>query len=302
MRQPRYDYSTAKRESDYGSLISGFPLKDIKRHFELKRKCGNPLGEYIGLYDDLTPVRIGQDSCNRMSHKPDRIWFRLDNVFINVNQTKCLNGAPDKYGFCAYDLSSAKKTISWFAITKAINGRYPVWANQYNIWDPKIIPKIEDIWYSLCFAFALSENRCVVFRFEANNPKEGSPEVFVDNPLCPSNIESFWSTVLDEEVKKGHELAYHLVMKIKELYIKWNVNYCKGEYIHHVGLQDEPYFKYFDYDPFLTPYSGLIQIRKYAELNALDDLNTLFSEISELTKKTKDEIYKLLVEEFKYFQ
>ena len=46
------------------------------------------------------------------------------------------------------------------------------------------------------FAFVLAENRCVVTKFERGNPVEGAPEVFVDNPLCPTNKESFWSTTL----------------------------------------------------------------------------------------------------------
>ena len=67
-------------------------------------------------------------------------------------------------------------------------------------------------------------------------------------------------------------------------------------------LQDEPYFKYFDYPDFLTPYSGLVQIRKYAEIHGREDLQDLFKEISVLTKKVKEEIYRLLVEEFRYFE
>jgi hypothetical protein len=99
-----------------------------------------------------------------------------------------------------------------------------------------------------------------------------------------------------------YELAFALVNKIKALYKLWNINYCKGQFIEHVGLHDEPYFKYFDYPDFLTPYSGLIQIRKYAESNGLEDLLTLFAEIQELTKKVRNEIYHLLVDEFKYFE
>jgi hypothetical protein len=86
------------------------------------------------------------------------------------------------------------------------------------------------------------------------------------------------------------------------LYKKWNVGYCKGQFLQHVGLQNESYFKYFDYPDFLTPYSGLIQIRKYAELNAYSELIDLFAEIQDLTRKVKDEIYRLLVVEFRYFE
>ncbi len=312
IKQPRYDYSTAKKENDKNKLISGFPLKDNQRHFLLKRKCGNPKGNFVGFYDDLTPVRINQDTCYRMSIIPNRVWFRLDNVFINTNQTKIFNGAPDKYGFCSYNLESAKVTFSWFSITKALNGVYPIWANQYDIWAPKIRAELENYYYSLCFAFALAENRCVVTKFEKDNPVEGAPEVFVDNPLCPANPESFWSTVLDREITgqpipdnaivRQQHFARQLVDKIKELYKYWNLTYCKGQVLQHVGLQDEPYFKYFDYPDFLTPYSGLIQIRKYAEIHGREDLQNLFREISILTKKVKEDIYRLLVVEFGYFK
>jgi len=300
--QPRYDYSYAKKEDDHNKIVSGFPRNDKKRHFDLKRTCGSPQGQFVGFYDDLTPVRINQDSYSRMSNLPDRIWFRLDNVFININQTKIINGAPDKYGFCTYDLESAKVLIPWFCITKALLGRYPIWANQYNIWMPKIKKELGSNFYSLCFAFALAENRCIVTKFEADNPTDGTPEIFVDNPLCPTNKESFWLKFLDKEVKKEHRKAFLLTMKIKELYKKWNLNYCKGQFIENVGLHNEPYFKYFDYPDFLTPYSGLIQIRRYAEIVNQSDLINIFEEISKLTKEVKEEIYRLLVEEFKYFE
>jgi hypothetical protein len=57
-----------------------------------------------------------------------------------------------------------------------------------------------------------------------------------------------------------------------------------------------------DYADFLTPHSGLIQIKKYAEQENLDELLHLFSEITDSGKKVKDAIYKLLVVDFKYFE
>lgn len=171
-----------------------------------------------------------------------------------------------------------------------------------------------DYYYSLCFAFALAENRCVVTKFEADNPVAGAPEVFVDNPLCPANAESFWAKVLDKTITPESysnltlanfdnepNVALALVNAIKKLYRYWNLNYCKGDWLFNVGLQDEPYFKYFDYEDFMTPYSGLIQIRKFGELNAEVDLLKKFEEIAALSKAVKDEIYRLLVNEFDYF-
>ena len=239
-----------------------------------------------------------------MSIKPDRIWYRLDNVFININQTKIHSGAPDKYGYCAYDLESAKTTLTWFAITKAVNGRYPTWANQYDIWAPNIKKEKAKYFYSLCYAFGLAESRCVVTKFEKDNPVEGAPEVFIDNPLCPINPESFWSTTLDKEIIKRpkNNLALQLVNLVKQLYKLWNKKYCKSEYLYNKGLHDEPYFKYFDYADFLTPYSGLIQIKKYTELENLKDINDLIKQITAKSKQVRDEIFKLLVHDFKYFE
>ena len=252
--------------------------------------------------DDNTPVRLRQEANLRLSNKPDRFWFYLDHRIIQINSLKCFGSAPDKYGYCVYDLSSAKSLITWFVVGKVISGRYPTWVNQLSLWTPIIKSEDESYWHALSFAFVLAENRCVVTTFEKDNPVAGAPEIFIDNPLCPANQESFWATTLDQEITVDHGIAYELVQKIKLLYKTWNLNYCKGQYLRNVGLKDEPYFKYFDYEDYLTPYSGLIQLKKYALNEGLKDIHDLFTEIQELTKKVKEEIYRLLVDEFKYFE
>jgi hypothetical protein len=302
IQQPRYNiYRNRLKEEKDEIVISGFPLKD-DRHKRVKSPHGFVDGEYVGFMGDTTPVRLRMDTCNRFTNKPDRVWFRLDSDFKGINNANVFNGAADNRSFCAYDKDSARSTFSWYAISKACNGVYPMWANQFDLWPPQIKKEFENYYYSLCFAFVLAENRCVVTIFEKNNPVKGAPEIFVDNPLCPTNKESFWSTVLDKEITSKHKIVKDLVDKVKELYAYWNLKYCKGRKIESVGLQNEPYFKYFDYKDFLTPHSGLIQIRKYAELKGSEDLLKLFQEISELTKKVKGEIYRLLVEEFGYFE
>lgn len=106
-----------------------------------------------------------------MSDQPDRVWFQLRPGFIDVNLTKIHNGPPDKYGYCAYDLASARACFTWFALTKAFAGNYPSWANQLNLWAPDFTrtPAREAEFYRLCFAYGLAENRCVVTCFEADN-------------------------------------------------------------------------------------------------------------------------------------
>lgn len=301
IRQTRYDFSNAKKEKDKDKLVSGFPLNDSKRHFQLSRVCGDPIGSFIGFMDDNTPVRLKQEVNNRLSNLPDRLWLQLRPTFIDINLTKVQSGPADKYSYCAYDLPSARATFTWFAITKALNGVYPTWANQYNIWPPAIPIQLESYWYALCFAYVLAENRCVVTKFEKDNPVEGAPEIFIDNPMCPANPDAFWATTLDVEVLKEHGVAFELVNQVKSIYKHWNLNYCKGQFIKHVGLKDEPYFRHFSYPDFLTPYSGLIQIRKYADINSCSDIIELFAQLNNVVKGVKDELYRLLIYEINYF-
>lgn len=294
-------YRNRTKEEKDKKIVSGFPLLD-DRHTRISAPHGFVDGEYVGFMDDCTPVRIGQDPFNRVSKLPNRVWFRLDNDIKGMNKSKTFNGPADNRSYCAYDLESAKATFAWFAITKVLNGNYPIWANQYDIWPINFSrkPELEQAWYSLCFAFVLAENRCVVTKFEADNPVPGAPEVFVNNPLCPTLAESFWATTLDNEVV-GSNPATQLVKAIKDLYQLWNRNYCKGQWLTNVGLKNEPYFRYFAYDDFLTPHSGLIQIRKYAEQENLADLLDGFKEIAVKTKRVREEMYRLLVGEFGYF-
>jgi hypothetical protein len=299
--QKMYDFKrdVTKTELDSKSVFGGLPIKDERR--SNKKTYGISDSIFIGFMDDVSPVRVkGKDNRFSIMHQ-SRVWFRLDTVFVNLNSTKCFNGPSDNRSYCAYDLPSAKTTFSWFAITKALNGQYPVWANQYDIWAPNIPRKLENNWYSLCFAFVLAENRCVVTKFEKDNPVLDAPEVFVDNPLCPINKNSFWSTIIANEVKQSPK-ATQLIKKIEDFYNYWNTQYTKGQFIQNVGLHNEPYFKYFDFPDFLTPYSGIIQIKKYAELESLSDLQQYFAEILDLTKEVKAEIYRMLTEDFKYFE
>jgi hypothetical protein len=93
-----------------------------------------------------------------------------------------------------------------------------------------------------------------------------------------------------------------LVSAIKSLNKLWNKNYCQWQFLFNTGLQDEPYFRYFSYPDFLAPYSGFIQIRKYAEIHNLEDLQQQFAQISAITKKVREELCRILVEEAKCFE
>lgn len=303
--QKMYDFKRdpTKQETLSNEVYGGLPLNDPRRHNS--KTYGVSKSSFIGFMDDCTPCRIKEDVAKRTSLIPDRIWFRLDSPFKDINKAKIFSGPTDNRSYCAYDLESAKSTMSWFCIAKTLNGLYPVWANQYDIWQPNVSKEREAEWFTLCFALVLAENRCVVAKFEKDNPVVGAPEVFVDNPLCPTNSESFWARTLDTYTKKNvaaDNSAAILIEKVRDLYKFWNHHYCKGQYLYNCGLHSEPYFKYFNYPDFLTPYSGLIQIKKYAEMQADVELLNRFSELNRLTKAVKQQLSTLLVEHFKYFE
>lgn len=300
VRQTRYDFSTAKKEKEIG-IVSGFPLKDEERHFKLSRKCGNPSGAFLGFMDDNTPVRVNQEPSGRFTSRPDRVWFYFDHRIIQLNVLKIFSGTPDKYGYCAYDLETAKALTTIFAIGKSIVGRYPGWANQYDLWKPQIPEHRQQQWDALCFAFALAENRCIEVKFEKDNPVAGAPEIWAHNPMSPNNPDSFYRTTLQPEISKTKGVAADLATTIDSLYKHWNLNYTKGQTLEHVGLHEEAYFKFFDYPDFVNKDSGLVQLKKFAEKNNATDLLSTLAEITEKTKAVKEAIFTMLTEEFKYF-
>jgi hypothetical protein len=302
--QKMYDFkrSPTKRELKSREVYGGLPVEDDRR--KNIKTYGATSSDFLGLMDNGTPVRIQpirSDPRFLNNHAGTRVWFRLDNDFKSLNKARLLNGPSDNRSYCAYNLETAKTTFTWFGITKAVSGRYPIWANQFDIWKPEIRTDLEDYFYSLCFAFGLSENRCVVTKYEANNPVQGAPEVYLDNPLSPNDGDSFWNTTLDKNIVKRPATAIRLVQAIKDLFTYWAKNYCPEGIIHNTGLKGESYFRYFSYKDFLTPNSGLIQIHKFASLNSKADLLQRFGDISAKTKDVREEIYRLLAVEFKYF-
>ncbi len=105
-----------------------------------------------------------------------------------------------------------------------------------------------------------------------------------------------------ENLPKNQEnLPNQLVKMIEKLYQTFAKNYCPNGIVENVGLQNEPYFTYFDYPDFLTPNSGIIQIRKFAEINSHGDLLEILTEIKKLSLEIKNEISRLL-EKIGYFE
>jgi hypothetical protein len=302
VRQSMLDFkrSPTKTELNSTEIYGGLPLKDERR--KNLKTYGLSLGEFTGLMDNYSLCRVKQDSFYRNSNTPDRVWFRLDNAFADINKVVCVNKPTPVKSFCAYDRNSASATFSWYVIAKSLVGKYPDWANQYDLWQPNISEDLKADWFALCYAFGLTENRCVVTKFEKDNPVVGAPEVWVDNPMSPNNQECFYRTTLQKEIKKSKTVANDLAITIEAFYQYWNLNYTKGQILENVGLHDEAYFKYFDYPDFLTKDSGLIQIKKYADLNDCADLLEKITLITAKTKVVKEEIYRMLIEDFKYFE
>ncbi len=303
LNQRMYDFkrSPTKTELNSNEIYGGLPIKDERR--KNLKTYGISNSKNIGFMEDCVPVRIKKRE-NDISFEGDinnKIWFLLQKEFKNINSIKCHNGPTDQKSYCAFDLYSSQKCFSWYAIAKSSVGKYPTWANQLDLWAPEISEKEADYWYALCFAFGLAENRCVVSKFEADNPVAGAPEVFVDNPMSPNNEECFYRTTLSQPIEKGGGVALELKKAIDAFYQYWNKEYTKGQILEHVGLKEEAYFRYFDYPDFVTKDSGLVQIKKYADINGCSDLLSKIQEIQSLTKKVKEEIYRLLVVEFKYF-
>ncbi len=302
IKQSMLDFkrSPSSTELESNEIYGGLPLKDEKR--KNQKTYGTTKGEFVGFMDNIGLCRVKQDNLLRLQNEPDRVWFALMNTFLHINSTKILSSVPDKYGYCAYDIPSAQATFTWFAVAKCLVGKYPTWANQYDLWQPNISKKLQNDWYALCYAFGLAENRCAVTKFEKDNPVAGAPEVWVDNPMSPNNLDSFYCAILQNEIKESKTIANELVDAIEDFYQYWNMNYTKGQILENIGLHDEPYFKYFDYPDFVTKNSGLIQIKKYAEVNQCKDLIEKLAEINTLTKNVKEAIYAMLVVDFKYFE
>lgn len=86
------------------------------------------------------------------------------------------------------------------------------------------------------------------------------------------------------------------------LYERWNREYCQGQWLYQVGLDEVPYFKYFDYDYLLTSHSGLIQLRKCADIHQDAALLVQLEEVASTTRSVRDKLYKLLVMESACFE
>ena len=275
--QSMFDFKRDRRVDERGSATAGgLPRADPRRRN--KKTYGESSGDCIGFMDDGTPVRVRSRPDDPRFGKPSGqvLWFRIDSSFADVNKARCVGGGPpDQKGYAAYDLESARRICTWFGIAKAVNGRYPVWANQLEIWAPELDSRsLRDI-ESLCFSLCLAESRAVVTRFPKGDPVAGAALLRVRNPLCPIDPESFWSTVLAPALVRRPKLAWQLAEAVRSLYAHWKVQYCGGQ-----ARAD--------------PHWGLVQIAGHARVEGLTDLEHELAAIRELAAKVRDELFDLL--------
>ena len=235
--------------------------------------------------DDLTPCRIKYDTF-------DKPWFRLNNQFMDCRRTRCFSGPPDNRGFFATDIEAAKKLFTWFALGRTFASEgYPMWVDAMEMWGIELIPEITKI----AFAVGLAENECVETVFPANNPIEGSVEIFVNNPMSPISTASFWSKEMKDVFKNGNSMADKLVARVNEFYDCWKthlnerkrlkVTYDTQYFIGNVGI--------------LTANSGIVQIRDYAKVNNLASILSSNDSMQKVLGDLKREFYSLLADEKK---
>lgn len=278
------DFKRARRKNEEGSQIcGGLPIGADQQ--ENKKAYGESDGALVGFMDDRTPCRVRRGE----SGVP---WFRLDNHVMDCRKSRCFSGPPDQKGYAARDLASADKFFLWFAIERdfALN-KYPLTVDADELWAPNVPPKLVARVRQLVFAIGLADNECVVTKFPANNPVRGAPEVFVPNPMAPSDPDSFWNKHMRASfVTGGKDAAHRLVAAVEALYAHWATMFKKTPEIA-VKL-DKPYFIG---TGFLRATSGISQIRDYANLKADTVLLDLLAKVQSALKEATSEFHELLI-------
>ena len=236
----------------------------------------------------------------------------MDTRIQKLNLLQIFSGPADNRSFCAYDLASARATLGWFGIGKALVGNYPLHFNLSNLWPPIFpvdSPETEATFYRLCFAYGLAENRCIELTFPANDPVPGASAVRVENPLCPSNPDAFWATCLATTFAGFDQIddpAAALVRAVQAVYRHWNMHHTPDGPLAAPLLADEPYFRHFQpaHPPVLTRRAGLVQLRKYAELYPAEteELGLLLGRMRKQATAVRQELHRVLVQELHYFE
>jgi hypothetical protein len=172
-----------------------------------------------------------------------------------------------------------------------------MWIDADGMWAPTIPSSLEKNVFQTAFAIAYAENECIESHFPANNPTKGAAELFVGNPMTPTNPESFWSQVLLPYFDQTASLnTKNLVGAVNDVFMEWKSRFKTKTEI--AVSYSQPYF--ID-DGRLTKAAGLIQIRDYALENNDASLLAGLLEIRNRLKIMKDEFFSLLNDKLDYF-
>jgi hypothetical protein len=280
-------FKRQKRKDEKNRIaVGGLPFSDQRTN----NKCayGEINGKCIGFMDNLTPCRIKY--INDTIKGP---WFRLNPQFMDVRKNRCFSGPPTHFGYYASNYIEAKKTFFWFSLGRIFSEMgYPMWADALEIWVPDIPSSLEKTVDKFIFSIGFSENECVETIFPVDNPIEGVPEIFINNPMAPTNPQSFWSTIMAPIFKDGdNSLPEQLVGSVNDLYEEWKKIFRNSPEI--VAPYKKPYFIE---QGFLKKTSGIIQIKDYAESVNNEILLKLYSRVRILLKETKQAFYDMLLD------
>ena len=282
------EFQRDRRKAERDDMnAGGLPLGDNRRL--LKKTYGEQRGTSIGFMDDLTPCRIKPVDTG----KP---WFRLNKPFMDCRKTRCFSGPPDQKGYEAKNSVVAKKLFLWFSLSRTFETfGYPMWCDNDKLWIPAIPDKLSNEVNKLSYAIGFADNECIETYYPANNPIVETRELFLSNPMTPLDPESFWNTDMKALFDHGPtSIADELVDKVNHLYSVWN-NYFKDN-TEIIISYEKPYFIE---GGVLTKRSGLRQIVDYARENKDEEILDAWSTVQESLKKTKENLYSLLIDEKK---
>lgn len=281
------DFKRDRRLAERSGAVGGLPAGD--RRSTNKKAYGQSAGAYIGFMDDLTPCRLAREDPQ------GRPWFRLDAPIMDCRKSRCLSGPPDQKGYCPTDEVSTRRLFIWFALQRTFADlRYPMWADAMDVWPPNVSAVIDASVHSMAFAIALADNECVETRFPANNPVKGAPALRIGNPMCPADPNSFWTTELHPHVsgRSAHPAAKRVLEAVENVYREW-----QKEFRARNELPVSYDSAYFIGRGSLGPFSGLLQIRHFAERMQRPALSEACSVVALRGSELRQAFHQLLLDE-----
>jgi len=272
-----------RKSEPIGPHAGGLPRGDPR--LSNKKAYGEVDGEFVGFMDDRTPCRVKRGPVNVP-------WFRLDRPIMDCRKGRCFSGPPDQKAYVAETVDQAKKLFLWYAIQKDFSQyHYPMWADAMELWAPNIPPRLAANIYRLAFALGFADNECVETRFHAHNPIPGVRELFVRNPMAPTDPESFWVKHMKASfAAKGEDAAHRLVAAVEALYTHWTIMFRKTP---EIAVKIDK--AYFIGPGFVRASSGISQIKDYANLKLDTVLLNLLGKVQAALKEVSAEFHDLLV-------